>query len=139
MRRNFDFKEAIYLSLPPHKFDLHNIYDFSSFEYSIEKRTLKLEWNLGEGDRVLKDCPQRITISFNEVSEFRFRPRDTSLPFTEDICVHALGFVTDEDWAEGVVTIDTDCQPQSDWLMAIEFRSGAIIAVQSASAHAETA
>ena len=68
--------------------------------------------------------------------EFRFRPRDSAMPFTEDDCVSSFGYWTDEDWAHGVIVAEPSQRPDPKWLTAVDFMSGAVIAVQAASAHA---
>jgi hypothetical protein len=63
-------------------------------------------------------------------------PRSAALPFSEDDCLNAFGYWTDEDWADGVVVIEGDKEPDPRWLTAVEFMSGAVIAVKAASAEA---
>ena len=80
-----------------------------------------------------------MSVEFREVSEFRFLPRDAKLPFTEDDCVNTFGYWTDEDWADGVIITEPTQTPDPSWLTAIDFMSGAVIAVQAVSAHARIA
>jgi hypothetical protein len=76
-------------------------------------------------------------VEFREVSEFRFLPRNANVPFSEDECINAFGYWTDEEWANNrVIVVGPNQTPETNWLMAIEFMSGAVIAVQAASAHA---
>jgi hypothetical protein len=78
-----------------------------------------------------------VTVEFVEVTEFRFMPRDPSKPFSEDDCVNCVGYWSDQaDWAHGVFEAGPGTSPDPQWLMAIEFMSGAVVAVQSSSAHA---
>lgn len=136
MRRNFAITAGIYLSQPPHEVDLHNNFDFLGVDYSVETRTLVLRWRRAKGEWVPASAPQSLAVSFTEVSEYRFMPRDASLPFSEDDCMNAFGYWTDEDWADGVILIEGDKEPDPQWLTAVEFMSGAVIAVQAASAEA---
>ena len=139
MRRDFEIKDGIYLSQPPHELDLHNNFDFCGLHYSVEERTLSLHWRRSKGDWVAAGTPASVNVEFREVSEFRFLPRDAKLPFTEDDCVITFGYWTDEAWSDGVIMTDPTKAPDPRWLTAIDFMSGAVIAVQAASAHAQIA
>ena len=139
MRRDFEIKGGIYLSQPPHELDLHNNFDFCGLHYSIENRTLSLHWRRSKGEWVAVGTPASVSVEFRVVSEFRFLPRDAKLPFTEDDCVSTFGYWTDEEWADGVIVTDPTQTPDPRWLTAIDFMSGAVIAVQAASAHARIA
>ena len=136
MQRNFEIKDGIYLSQPPHKLDLHNNFDFIGLRYSIENRTLALDWKRSPREWVAAGTPASLIIEFLDVSEFRFLPRDAELPFTEDDCISTFGYWTDEAWANGVVTTYPNQSPDPHWLTAIHFMSGAIVAVQASSANA---
>jgi hypothetical protein len=136
MRRNFDITGGIYLSQPPHELDLHNNFDFLGLEYSIEDRMVTLRWRRAEGEWVPAGTPASVAVTFAEVSEFRFEPRDAALPFTEDDCMNAFGYWTDEDWVDGIIVIPDRQEPEPHWLTAVEFMSGARILVQATSANA---
>lgn len=136
MRRDFEITQGIYLVQPPHELDLHNNFDFLGFDYSVEHRALLLRWRRSTGDWVASGTPASVTIEFREVSEFRFQPRDSAMPFTEDDCVSSFGYWTDEDWADGVIVAEPSQTPDPKWLTAVDFMSGAVIAVQAAFAHA---
>jgi hypothetical protein len=136
MQRDFEIKNGIYLSQPPHELDLHNIFDFSGLDYSTEHRTLSLHWRRSTGDWVAVGTPESVCVEFREVSEFRFLPRDAELPFTEDDCVRVFGYWTDAAWADGVFMPDPTLTPDPRWRTGVHFMSGAIIVVQAASAHA---
>jgi hypothetical protein len=135
MQRDFTIRTGIYLVQPPHELDLHNDFDFQELRYSVARRTVLFRWQRSERDGVSTNRPASVTIEFRGVTEFRFRARDSDLPFTEDDCLSSFGYWTDEDWAEGSVMI---CEEAADerWLTAIEFMSGAIVLVQAESAHA---
>ena len=136
MRRDFQITNGIYLVQPPHELDLHNNFDFQGLQYSTEDRTLLLGWRRSKGEWVASGAPASVCVEFREVSEFRFLPRDAKIPFTEDDCVNSFGYWTDEDWANGVIVVEPSQTPDPRWLTAIGFMSGAVIAVQAASAHA---
>ncbi|MFZ2406541.1 MAG: hypothetical protein WAW41_15520, partial [Methylobacter sp.] len=105
--------------------------------YSVEDRTLLLSWLRSDGEWVASGTPESVSVEFREVSEFRFMPRDSELPFTEDDCVNSFGYWVDEDWADGVIMVDPNQNPEPNWLTAIDFMSGAVIAVQATTAHAQ--
>ena len=132
MRRDFEIRQGIYLVQPPHMLDLHNDFEFRDLRYSVETRTLLLFWRRSRGKWVPSGAPESVTVEFQDVSEFRFLPRNPKVPFTEDDCVSQLGYWTDEDWADGVFEAEKNVDP--NWLAAIEFQSGAVLAVQAASA-----
>ena len=136
MRRDFDITGGIYLSQGSHELDLHNHFDFLGVTYSVETRIVTLRWRRGKGDGVPAGTPQSLIVSFGEVSEFRFMPREADLPFSEDDCMNAFGYWTDEDWAEGVILIENGKEPDPQWLTAVEFMSGAAILVRAAVANA---
>jgi len=137
MRRDFEITMGIYLVQSPHELDIHNNFDFLGFDYSVEHRTLLLRWRRSPEAWVASGTPAALTIEFREVSEFRFMPRDSAQPFTEDDCVSSFGYWTDEDWADGVIVAEPSQSPDPKWLTAVDFMSGAVIAVQAASAHAQ--
>jgi hypothetical protein len=58
------------------------------------------------------------------------------MPFTEDDCINSFGYWVDEDWAEGVIMVEPNQKAEAHWLAAIDFMSGAVLAVQAGSAHA---
>lgn len=137
MQCDFEISQGIYLVQSLHKLDLHNDFIFLGFDYSLEYRKLVLRWRRSPGEWVCIGTPASVSIEFQVVSEFRFQPRDSAKPFTEDDCVNSIGYWTDEDWADGVFEVESNQQSDPNWLTAIEFVSGAVIAVQAASAQAQ--
>ena len=137
MNRNFKIVDGIYLVQDKYELDLHNNFDFTKLDYSVEQRRLVLNWQHSKGDWVSLDTSKALTIEFKEVSEFRFMPRDSEVPFTEDDCINAFGYWVDEDWAEGVVIVEQNLTVEPQWPTAIDFMSGAVLAVQAESANAK--
>ena len=136
MHCNFTIAQGIYLVQPPYELDLHNNFEFIGLDYSVQNRNLLLHWQRSKGEWVASDTPKALAIEFTDVSEFRFYPRSSGEPFTEDKCINSFGYWTDEDWADGVfVTSATDII-SPEWLTAIDFMSGAVIAIKATSAHA---
>ncbi len=136
MNRNYEIVDGIYLVQGSYELDLHNNFDFKNLEYSIAERKLVLTWERSKGDWVSLDTPKVLTIEFKEVSEFRFMPRDSEMPFTEDDCINSFGYWVDEDWADGVIMVEPNQTAEPQWLTAIDFMSGAVVAVQAESANA---
>jgi hypothetical protein len=136
VQRDFQITNAIYLTQPPHKLDLHNAFDFCSLQYSVKDRILLLRWQRSDGNWVAPNTPASVSVKFEKVSEFRFHPREAHLPFTEDDCVDVFGYWTDEAWAKGDIVLEGDQAANPSWLTAIRFMSDAVIIVQAASAQA---
>jgi len=134
MEKDFSFKDGIYLVKDQNEFDLHNNFDFQEVVYSVSQRRVTLGWSRSKGEWVSAHAPTFIRIEFSEVTEYRFFPRDSELPFTEDDCLSVAGYWTDGDWCDGVFM--TDETPEKNWLTAFGFMSGAIIAVQAERAKA---
>lgn len=137
MDQDFEIVNGIYLLQDNYELDLHNDFDFKDMYYSVEDRLLKLEWCLSKGDWVKQDNPKRLSIEFKEVSEFRFMPRDPEIPFTEDDCINSIGCLTDEDWVDGVFMVEPNQENDPKWLTAIDFMSGAVIALRAKKANAK--
>jgi hypothetical protein len=137
MNRNFEIVDGIYLVQGEHELDLHNNFDFKNLDYSLEERRLVLNWKRSKGDWVSSDSPKAITVEFKEVSEFRFMPRDSRKPFTEDDYINTFGYWEDEEWAEGVIMVESNQKAKPQWLTAIDFMSGAVLAVQAESGNAK--
>ena len=139
MKRDYEIVDGIYLVQSKHELDLHNNFDFLGLNYSVENRILLLYWRRSGGEWVASGTPELVNVEFREVSEFRFMSRDSELPFTDDDCVNSFGYWVDEDWAEGVIMVEPGQIPEPSWLAAIDFMSGAVIAVQASSTHAQIA
>lgn len=137
MNRNYQIVNGIYLVQASHELDLHNNFDFKDLNYSVEERKLVLNWVRSKGDWVSSDTPRALSIEFIGVSEFRFMPRDSEMPFTEDDCVNSFGYWVDEDWAEGVMVVEPNQKAEAHWLTAIDFMSGAVLVVQAESTNAK--
>jgi len=137
MKRDFEIVDGIYLVQSQYELDLHNNYNFLGFNYSVEYRKLILNWRRSEGEWVATETPESLNVEFRDVSEFRFMPRDSDTPFSEDDCINSIGYWVDEEWANGVIMVDSNQIPDPLWLMAIDFMSGAVIVVQASSAYAQ--
>ena len=137
MNRNYEIIDGIYLVHQGYELDLHNNFDFQNLDYSVSDRKLVLYWVRSKGDWVSSETPSSLEVIFSGVSEFRFMPRDCETPFSEDDCISAFGYWVDEDWAEGVIMVEPNQKIEPQWLTAIDFMSGAVIAVQAENASAK--
>ena len=129
MTSDFTVAGGIYLVQGSHELDLHNDFAFQDVRYSVAERTASLRWTRLTAAWVRPTTPAAVCITFEGVSEFRFAPRDPAMPFTEDDCVSTMGYLTDEPWSKGEVLISDE--PERNWLTALEFQSGAVIALRA--------
>ncbi len=131
MKCNFSISNGITLLQGEGAYDLHNTFDFTGLKYTVDSRTLELRWIRSGREEVSPDLPAVITLVFTSVTEFSFQPRNSEKPFTEDDCLSSLGYWAHEDWADGVMVMGPGQDPEPEWLMALEFMSGAAILVQA--------
>ena len=129
MTSDFEVADGIYIVQGKYQLDLHNNFAFQEVSYSVAERRASLLWRRRPDGWVPPNTPAMLSIIFEGVKEFRFMRRDPGMPFTEDDCVSAIGYLTDESWSHGDVLLEAD--PKSDWLTAIEFQSEAVIALRA--------
>ena len=134
MQNDFTIQQGIYLIKDDLTFDLHNDFDFEGFDYSVAGRSISLKWKRSECETVQPSLPSFIRLDFFAVSELRFYPRNSKIPFTEDNCLNCAGYWTDEEWCGGVFLSENGAVIDSQYLTAFEFMSGAIIVFRAASA-----
>jgi hypothetical protein len=132
---NFSWSSSIYLHVDGEKLDLHNDFDFQSMSYDVVDRLVVLQWKRGSGDWIQNALPARVTMALRGGSEVRMKPRDPSLPFSEDDCLASFGYDSDEDWADGQFWVEKD--PDPDWRWSFLFQSGAEIQVAGKTASAQ--
>lgn len=137
MNRNYEIVDGIYLVKDKYKLDLHNNFDFKGINYIIDERRVILSWSRTTGDWAIPETPQALSIEFIGVSEFIFSPRNSETPFSEDNCINSIGYLVNEDWADGVIVLEPNQKVEPHWLTAIDFMSGAVIAIQAESSCAE--
>ncbi|WP_422910649.1 hypothetical protein ACOCLD_01985 [Pseudomonas sp. MAC6] len=137
MNRNYEIIDGIYLVKDHYELDLHNNFDFMGFNYFIDERRVILSWSRSKGSWVIPETPQTLSVEFIGVSEFRFLPRNSGVPFSEDNCINSIGYLVNEDWADGVIVVEPNQKAEPHWLTAIDFMSGAVIAIQAESSRAE--
>ena len=129
MTSDFEVADGIYIVQGKHQLDVHNNFAFQELRYSVAERRAALLWKRRPDPWVPTNTPAMLSIIFEEVKEFRFVRRDPEMPFTEDDCVSAIGYLTDESWSKGAILLGAN--PEPHWLTAIEFQSGAVIALRA--------
>jgi hypothetical protein len=123
-------KDTISVEIDGTYIDLHNLYDFKTIEYNVDKRSINLSWIKGEGEYVPENLPQSVILIFENVMRFAARERNLEIPFSEDDCVNYLGFLPKDSWdnLDGFL----DFEPvNSDEHMIIEFMSGAVFKIDA--------
>jgi hypothetical protein len=134
MIEDFRIKDTTCIVRDEYCLDLHNNYDFLEVFYSIAERRVTLTWHRSEGDWVPLTDPSQVDLVFLGVTRFHFVQRDPEMPFTEDRCLWTVGYWIDEEWCDGVMICEAD--PESHWLRAFSFHSGAIVAIAAEEAKA---
>ncbi len=137
MKSNYEILEARRLSFDGYELDLHNDFDFKGFDYSVADRRLVLTWVVAKNAKGAEENSRSVSLKFFEVSEFRYMPRNANYPFTEDTCISHFGYWVDEDWSDGVIIPGAGLSIEPHWLTAIDFMSGAVLAVKAEDAVAE--
>lgn len=124
---NFTWSGSIYLCAGSCDLDLHNDYDFVGYSYDVSRRFLSMRWQLGMGEWVDAALPEQVILNIFDVDYFRFGPRDSDIPFTEDACLASFGYASDDAWANGHFWTDGPVDP--NWRWSFEFQSGADIVI----------
>lgn len=129
---NFKWTGSIYLVASGVEHDLHNCYDFQCVIYDPGNGLLELRWRRGPKDRVADDLPGSINLHMKGVTEMRWLPRDSDLPFSEDNCLASFGYARGGDWTDGQFWVESE--PEADWRWSFLFQSGAELQVAGDSA-----
>ena len=58
-------------------------------------------------------------------------PRDSETPLTEDDCINCFGYRVDAGWTDEVIMLEPKQKAESNWLTALDFMSGAVLAVRA--------
>ena len=91
--KNFELGgDGISLEWQAEYLDLHNNFDFQSFNYDLRLNKLTLTW-LRSTEKWAKDVELLgLILVFNQVSFFRVKERDSANPFNEDNCLSNVSF-----------------------------------------------
>ncbi len=113
----------IYLETDSESFDLHNCFDFIGLTYDLLTRTLSLRW-LSPSDAP-PDQRRVLTVEMRGVFHLSATPRDPELPFSEDPCLHCVGFLPPD--APTMQSGEFEAPPE--WHYIFTFMSGFILRV----------
>jgi len=87
--------DSIALNYNDKYLDLHNNFEFRSFNYDVTSRQLELIWT-----RSQEDWSNEIICAFKlvlrDINFLKIRERDSSLPATEDSCLSLIGFLSND-------------------------------------------
>lgn len=114
-------------------YDIHNNFDFISFNYSLAKREIVLNWVKGTGNWVPNNSPKSIHLIIRGISLFKAKERDTDMPFTEDDCLSSIGFLWN-DMIEEMGGYHSHEPKENCTHLSIEFMSGLALKIGADSA-----
>ncbi|SRR6266498_3320864 len=90
---NFEIaNDNIALTLGDYYFDLHNIYDFISFEYRVAKKQFFILWERNDGNWVEKNLPKNLKLNFSNTSFLKIKENEKDEFVKDDSCLDAIGF-----------------------------------------------
>ena len=93
MDTSFTLETTIALVAGDKYLDLHNCFDFTSYEYRPSEQILRLRWRRGVAEWVSKELPTGVILTFSQVTSVAVRRRDDEMPFTEDCCLASITFL----------------------------------------------
>ena len=93
MEATFALESTIALVAGDKYLDLHNCFDFVSYEYRPSEQIVRLQWNRGTGEWVSKELPTGVILTFFHVTNVAVHQRDDEMPFTEDSCLASISFL----------------------------------------------
>lgn len=84
-------------------FDLHNNFDFVSFNYLFNKRHFEISWSRSQGDWISKTDPKQLKIEFTNVTILRIKELDQVEDVlnkyqSDDLTLSIIGFTSKEDY-----------------------------------------
>lgn len=97
-------------------YDLHNVCEFVHFSYNVILKEVILEWKYINRE----DLPLKLTLTFQNVTNFSVSERDDELPFSEDTCLSCL-YINDED--AGVMGNNAELEFQSGMELKVKAES----------------
>jgi len=130
-------KDFIAVEIDGVYYDLHNNFDFIGLSYDLLNRRMELSWVKSKGTWVSEDSSDSLSLKFLGVSLFKCKERDSDVPYSEDDCLSAMGFIHNDmiDEIEGFAHIE----PKPDAChLNISFMSGFAIKIASEIAECTT-
>ena len=129
MTANFILYQNYAIHFADKHLDLHNNFDFKSFSFDIDTRTLTLNWKSKNAKWVPLDNPSNLSLRVIDVEYLKVVPRDSETPFTEDNCLSDLTYYPSSERQED------DCvsyqeSPTTDDDIIFKFQSEQMIRVK---------
>jgi len=87
--------DSIALNYNDKYLDLHNNFEFRSFNYDVTSRQLELIWTRSQEDWS-NEIICAFKLVFRDINFLKIRERDSSLPATEDSCLSLIGFLSND-------------------------------------------
>jgi hypothetical protein len=92
MKVNFEIVHNSALNIDNREVDLHNNFDFISFEYTVHNRELKLTWKKTIGDWVPSNEFNRLTLTHKQVEFLNIDDRDKDSLLVDDATLGNITF-----------------------------------------------
>lgn len=92
MKVNFDIIDNHAIEIEGRRIDLHNNFDFDSFNYNVADREIKLYWNKSSGDWVDKNDFSSLVLTHKGVTFLRVIDQDEKSTYEDDVCLGEITF-----------------------------------------------
>jgi hypothetical protein len=92
MKVNFEIIDNIALNFEGRHIDLHNNFDFVSFEYNIAEKEINLNWRKSIGNWIDKNEISNLTLKHKSVSFLKVIAQDEDSTYENDSCLGEITF-----------------------------------------------
>ncbi len=92
MKVNFDIKDNHAIEFAGRHIDLHNNFDFVSFDYNVSDREIKLHWKKSSGDCVDENEFSSLVLTHKVVTFLRVIEREEKSIYEDDSCLGEITF-----------------------------------------------
>jgi hypothetical protein len=92
MKVNFDITDNHALTFEGQHIDLHNNFNFVSFDYNVADREIKLNWRKSDGDWVAKNEFLSLVLTHKAVSFLKVIDQDEKSSYDDDNCLGEITF-----------------------------------------------
>lgn len=92
MKVNFELFENYAINFEGRQIDIHNDYDFVTFDYDVVSQTLKLNWKRSNQNGSKSDELSGFSLVHFEVNYLNITPRDFKAASSDDTCLLDLTF-----------------------------------------------
>ena len=119
-------------------FDLHNNFNFVSFNYLFSKRYFEISWNRSQGDWIWETDPKQLRIEFTNVTILRIKELDQNEDVlmkyqSDDLTLSIIGFTSKDDYEFHGYLADVNSKNEN-YPMAIQTQNGQGFIIYSESA-----